>query len=536
MKIRNILMGLGLASAFAACQKGDLTTNPNIGSSASATLLLNAISVRMASGGGSTINGNGATTTETGALPEGLMGGIYKYGQYYLSNYSYYWGTNAYNWSYSATHYEMLKYVRLLDAQAAIQYPSSPTTNIYAGLAKFYRAYAYIWLAQRVGDIPMTGNEENKQPEYRTQKEVYKMSLALLDTANTIIGNLLSGGAISGSTVVDASGDIFGLTYLQWQKIVNAYKIRTLISLSKRADDNADLLIKEQFAAIIGNTAKYPLPVYNTDNMVYKYNSVNAYPLYQNSYNNYMNVSKTYLDLTTTNSDPRTFAVATPAPAQITAGKSVSDFSAYIGADPNTGIGQLFTNSPNGAYSFLNYNRYFTSQTGANAEAYILIGYPELCFNIAEGINRGWATGDAASWYGKGIDASLAMYNLTNGQQLNIGDLNGNALGTVTVDITTFKNKVAYASGTAGLRQILEQKYVALFLNSNWEAYYNWRRTGIPAFAKGGDGIGTTGGQIPRRWEYPSTEATENKTNYQAAIQSQFGGTDDVSLDTWLTK
>ncbi|MFT4202273.1 MAG: SusD/RagB family nutrient-binding outer membrane lipoprotein [Chitinophagaceae bacterium] len=546
MKLKNILTGLSLAAVLVGCQKGDLTSNPNLGSSASSTLLLNAITVRMAAGGGAVLNAAGATTSETGAVPEILTGGVYKYDQYYLSNYSYYWGTNTYTWSYSATQYDMLKYVDLLEEQAAVQFSSAPTTNIYAGLAKFFRAYAYIWLTQRVGDIPTTGSEDNLQPEYTTQKEVYRTSLALLDSANTIIGNLIStSSTISESTVVDESGDIFGLTYLQWQKTINAYRIRTLISLSKRADDDdgTDLGIKDQFATIINDATTYPLPTSNSDNLVFKYNSTNYYPLYQNAYNMYINICKTYLDLTTANEDPRTFAVATPASQQLDNGKTISDFAAYQGADANDGISTLYTESASGAYSFFNYNRYFTSSLGttvsstdATPEPYILIGYPELCFNIAEGINRGWASGDAASWYVNGIDASLELYGLTDGGSYNVSDSAGNSLGSVTVDITTFENNVAYLGSTDGLQQILEQKYVAMFMNSGWEAYYNWRRTGYPSFSEGGSGIGTSGYTIPRRWQYPSSEQTENATNYQSAIQSQFGGSDDVTADMWLTK
>ncbi|MEJ0102964.1 MAG: hypothetical protein WDO19_10560 [Bacteroidota bacterium] len=65
----------------------------------------------------------------------------------------------------------------------------------------------------------------------------------MLDTANTILGGLPAANTVA--------GDIFGLTNLQWRKVVNTYKLRVLISLSKRADDNADLNIKSQFAAML---------------------------------------------------------------------------------------------------------------------------------------------------------------------------------------------------------------------------------------------------------------------------------------------
>ena len=531
MKIKHFIYTGSVAALclFASCQKGNLYDNPNAGNILNTSVYLNAITNRIYSGGG-IIEGS------TGAVSEKPWSDVNKYDQYYSSNYSYYQGVNTYNWSYTATHYDMLKYINLMEKQAAVENPSSPKTNVYAGLSKFFRAYSFIWLAQRVGDIPMdeAGVAGIYQPKFNTQKQVFQKSLALLDTANTIIGDLIKKGNI-GSVVVNSSGDIFGMTYLQWQKVINTYKLRVLISLSKRADDNADLNIKSQFAELIDN-ANRPVMTSNADNMNYIFNSVNTYPLFNNAYNSYGNICKTYLNLTTASSDPRTFMIATPAPGQIAAGKSVGDFTAYVGADPNLNLGSLAENSGKGQYSFMNYLRYYTSNTGANCEPFTLIGYPEMCFNIAEGINRGWAAGDAGAWYLKGINASLNTYRLTQGQSVPIGNFGGSQIGTVTIDINTFLSKVAYQGGSNGLTQILQQKYIAMFNNSGWEAFYNYRRTGVPAFAQGGSGIGSSNNMIPRRWQYPLYEINENNDNYQSAIQSQFGGKDDVMQDTWLTK
>jgi hypothetical protein len=96
---------------------------------------------------------------------------------------------------------------------------------------------------------------------------------------------------------------------------------------------------------------------------------------------------------------------------------------------------------------------------------------------------------------------------------------------------------VAYkGNDAAGLEQILNQKYIAFFQNSGWEAFYNWRRTGLPkTFISTGSGINATG-KIPRRWQYSVDEQTYNTENYKAAIMAQFGGTDDLNKDLWLTK
>ena len=173
--------------------------------------------------------------------------------------------------------------------------------------------------------------------------------------------------------------------------MINTYRLRVLISLSKRATDNADLQIPQQFAAIVSNPTKYPVMTSNSDNMVYKYNATNRYPIFSlgyNPYNNFSNIGATYLNITTTTQDPRTFIAATPAPAQITGGKTVSDFTAYVGSDINLSQATLLNNSNDGAYSFANYNRYYPSSTGANAEPFVFIGYSEMCFNIAEGIKQ----------------------------------------------------------------------------------------------------------------------------------------------------
>ncbi|MFC4231354.1 SusD/RagB family nutrient-binding outer membrane lipoprotein [Parasediminibacterium paludis] len=540
ISLKNSLAVIAIAIAVitTSCQKGDLLSNPNAVSATSSVppaLLLNHITYSLYAGGGVTDGRSGAVNEIPWDLP-------FIWSQYHVSNYQYYRGNNFYNWSATATNYDMLRYASLMEQQAISQFGSTP--NPYPALAKFFKAYSFIWLTQRVGDIPMTqaGDPNNLTPTYNTQHDVYKNSLALLDTANTLLGKLVSLGY---NSVV--GGDIYNFTTLQWQQVVNAYKLRVLISLSKRAVDNADLNIPGQFATIINNPSQYPLFGSNSDNLVFKFNTAyNGYPIWTRGngpYNNYSNICKTFLDTLTAYHDPRTFIAATPAPAQITAGKSISDFTAYVGADINTPIATLFSNGSTLAtsiYSYANYKRYYAGSPAgavANAEPYIIIGYPEMCFNIAEAINRGWVSGTAATWYTNGIKASLGVYGLTQGQTYTVGDGTGKTLGTVTIDINTFLNNVAYAGDNAvGLNQILTQKYVAFFQNSGWEAFYNWRRTGVPTFAQGGVGIGTPTGLIPRRWQYPTDELNYNTTNCKAAITSQFGGVDDLTKDTWLTK
>jgi hypothetical protein len=552
-----LVLSIIVCGGIAGCQKGDLLDNPNAATSSTTvppTLILNRITNEIYQGGG-VIDGK-AGDGNAGYQFEGpWSSNIVKWDQFIVSNYSYYWGNNAYTWSNTATNYAIVKYVNLMQQQVQKQFGSSP--NPYSALAYFFNAYAFIWYTQRVGDIPLTqaGNPTlYPHPTYNSQHDVYQISLSLLDTANTLMGALITSPSVANS-LVDPTGDIFGLTYLQWQKVINTYKLRVLISLSKRAQDNADLNIPTQFANIIANPTKYPIMSGNSDNLANQFlgaPSANNYPLFPNytPFPNYATMCNTWLNLTTSTEDPRTFIAAGPAPAQITGGKLIGDFTAYVGADIGLDFSTLTTNSSAGMYSYHNYLRYYGNASGPNVsgstcEPYIIVGYPEMCFNIAEAANLGWIPGGGSTWYTNGIMASMNLYGLADGVSVPISlpifsppDLT-NSPGSVVVNVTNFLNNpaVVYAGDNpAGLNQIWQQKYVAFWQNSGWEAYYNWRRTGVPAMSQGGSGIGTANNMIPLRWEYPTDEAVNNATNYNAAIQSQYGGTDLVTGVMWLIK
>ncbi|MDR1368917.1 MAG: SusD/RagB family nutrient-binding outer membrane lipoprotein [Dysgonamonadaceae bacterium] len=528
-----LLTILTVVISFTSCFDGDLYQNPNASERATPSAVLNHLTANM-------------------VLDDEMpYGAAHRTNQYYVSNYSYYWGSNYYNWTSTVERYEILRYAVKLDEEAQRQYDEE--LNIYQALSKFYKAYSAIWFSQRVGDIPFkeAGDPMNLTPKFDTQQEVYAEALTLLKEANTVMQTLItqsSAYSVSGNAVLDQSGDIFGLTNLQWQKVINSYRLRILISLSRRAEDTPNLAVKEAFREILNNPSQNPIMESNTDNLAYKFNAAyNPYPTFNSkSYTYGANISKTILDITTSTQDPRTFIYGTPAPAQYkVAAKPISDFTAYAGASTNTPQAVLnagtdtkgTTDEDQGEYSYVNYKRYFSSQDGSSAEPYIVIGYSEMCFNIAEAIARGWVSGDAESWYNKGINASLQLYGISDGSTIVVGDRQGGTLGSVTADPGTFLNNVAYKGNNAGgIEQIVTQKYVSMFNNSGFEAFYNWLRTGYPTFQEGGDGIGTADKKLSRRWMYPSDEISHNNENYLSSIQQQYAGRDVVTDNTWLNK
>ncbi len=468
-----------------------------------------------------------------------------KASQFIVSNYTYY-GLNQY-WTGSANlNYGSIRNVLAMEKEA--RRLAGTDDNPYHALGLFFRAYFFVTMSEKVGDLPMTEALQglnNPSPKYDTQKDIFKQSLAWLDSSNTMLSSFLSKGFL------EFSGDFFYKERLdvplagsngrdalaEWQKVVNSYKLRVLIELSKHADD-ADLKVKEQFAAIVNNQDQYPVFTSNDDNLQYVYNSqYNYYPDNPTNYGNNagrLNLAATLETTLGQLHDIRAMIFGEPARGL---GFGDTDYRSFVGGKSGEDVSTLATQSGAGKLSLYNYNHFYTTLTG---EPTLILSYAEVCFDIAEAINRGWITGNAEEWYKKGTTAMFAFYGIKDGDNqvvLQKPDGSGGIIYTVPFSFTEYFNQplVKYKGDNAdGLTQILTQKYLAYARNSGLQAYYQWRRTGIPDF-DAGPGTGN-GGKIPLRYQYPSNEITANGTNLTAALQSQYGGNDDINGVMWLIK
>lgn len=493
-------------------------------------------------------NANKPVSVPASLLLNGVLNDMYdepysdyeKWNQYYIINYDYY-GNNRYDFGEGTNYYSTLKNVVKMEEEA--RKAGLPEVNPYSAMGKFFRAYFFTKMSLQVGDIPMAEalkGLDNFTPVYDPQKKVFQQAFLWLDSANTQLGSLAS--------VKDNNlqGDFYFSNNLsKWQKVINTFRLRLLINLSKKFDD-PDLSIKQQFSKIVTDKTQYPVMESMSDNLEYEY----IFPtnLYPNNPGNFgfdalrYNSSATYLGLLTQLKDPRVFVTTEPATALVSAGKSPTGFDAFVGASPGEDLGAMYIKTNNGQYSLLNRKRYYDTYTG---EPSIQIGYPEMLFNIAEAINRGWITsgplGGAEEYYKAGIKASMAFYSIPESGSLTVYFLHpGASLGTydsysVNADFNSYYNQsaVKYAGDNpTGLTQLLDQKYLALFRHSGLEAYYQFRRTGVPDFTTG-PGTGNSG-RIALRFQYSGTEKTANEANYKSALQSQYGGNDDINGKMWL--
>jgi hypothetical protein len=557
-KLKNIFLLLTGALVIVSCNKQVTADQPNPNNPTSVTpqLILGTILTSM-----SGLSGSGGT---------GSLGGIQswdyvqQWNQYHCQNFSYS-GNNIYSWVQSTkkdqvantaagpfNSYLVLK--NELQMENAINARGGSKVNPYEAIGRFVKAYYYYNMTSLMGDVPLTQALGTSQtPSYTPQEQVYVYVLNQLDSANSDLATLIANSDNTLSVGGTAQDIYYGGNLTKWQKLVNAFTLRVLISLSPKASD-ATLNVPGRFANIMSHPSQYPLFAAQTDDFAFNYNpggtptsgTYSIYPLNPVAYGGNatkVNMADTYVSSLTSLNDPRVFVTCDPAwglpglnPANPT------QFKYFVGASTGLDLGTMSTNATAGLYANINRKRYYSNYTG---DPDVLVGYKEMLFNIAEGIERGWAGGNAETFYKTGITESFKFYGL-DVTQTNFTayflPAAANSLTKIAPYPFTFNWANYYAQPTVQLsstpataiNQVVLQKYIAMFENSGYEAYYNWRRTGVPAF-EGGTGVGNNG-VIPIRWTYPTSEQTQNTANWNAALQNQGFSADDVNQKIWLLK
>ncbi|MBJ6368060.1 SusD/RagB family nutrient-binding outer membrane lipoprotein [Snuella sedimenti] len=413
-------------------------------------------------------------------------------------------------------------YASLRNVDKMVEEAEKTNSQEYIILAKFYRARFYLEMTRRMGDIPFSESlkgVDNPQPKYDSQKSVYIQCLKWLDEANTELGDFI---ATNPAATLD--GDLyFNGNLKQWQKLINVYTLRILVSLSKKANDS-DVNVQGRFAAIIGNPSKYPLMTGLSDNAMFEYSGEEgfkqSYQPEQAVYKDAVVYASTYIDLLKGKEDPRLMVVADPTKDALDEGADEAtvraDFDSYEGADISAAGSESSSRKLDGDFSFPNEDKYwnFVGQPG------IWMSYWEQEFCIAEAAHRGWISANAADHYNNAITASMEWYGVESDK---IADY--------------IANRQPYITGDAGLTRLLEQKYIAFAENSGKESLFTYRRTGVPNFIFSSfNGLDPSlGEKYPVRGSYPSSERDNNFSNYNAALISQFGSeNNDVDQVIWL--
>ncbi|MDH3650095.1 MAG: SusD/RagB family nutrient-binding outer membrane lipoprotein [Saprospiraceae bacterium] len=135
-------------------------------------------------------------------------------------------------------------------------------------------------------------------------------------------------------------------------------------------------------------------------------------------------------------------------------------------------------------------------------DPYMIMNHAEVEFLLAEALERGMGSGisgTAQEHYEAGVKSAMQMYTPYDA-----------SLSVTDDQVATYLSQYAYGITKPGLEMIGEQMWVSKFFNW-WEAWSDWKRTGYPALIPNTtDQSNVTGGEIPRRLQYPAGEVASN--------------------------
>lgn len=423
-------------------------------------------------------------------------------------------GENAgqiYNWQRG----DFDAYSNLRNVTKMIEEAERINDKTYVALGKFFRAYYFYETSVRFGDVPYSEALKGESsslfmPKYDTQKEVFKGILAELKEASDIL---------TANPSVIAGDIIYGGNSSNWVKAINAYRLKVLMALSNHESDT-ELNVKTEFAGIVSSKPLFTNISGDDAQLVFLNQEGNRYPEFNaSSYGSGMYMDSTFIQRLQERKDPRLFVVATQTRLGKEQGKALDDFSSYEGGDPIAPYARVNDKAVAGKLSKV-LERYTQDPT---AEPFVLIGYAEQQFLIAEAIVRGWISGNAETAYENGIRSGFKFYeNYAKG----IGSFVAEDKVAAYLEQPIVKLS-SVTTSQAKLERIMMQKYLRSFHQGSLSSYMDHLRTGYPEFRKGANV------KTAYRWMYPQAEYNTNTSNVSAAIEKQFSGSDNIHAKTW---
>lgn len=396
-------------------------------------------------------------------------------------------------------------YDNMRDVNNIIIQSEASGENNYKGVALVMKSWMFSLATDAYGDVPYSqaiqAKEGENYPAYDPQEQIYDGILADLKEASGLFGS--SSESVAGDIIF--KGDVE-----KWKKLANSLRIRALMRISRKRDVSAEL------KAIVDNPAQYPIFESVADNAVYTFRatSPDQFPLHTSrigSFNEFR-ASKTLMDALLLLNDPRLPIFFRPTPDSETSVNPV-----YVGI-PN-GMNDVDALQYNGGPQFQSrigalYYEQAVSTQGLDIAKGVVMTYAELQFLLAEAAEKGLIGGDAKTFYENGVNASFAFYGLDT-----------------PADYLTRQETVYEGTQQEKLTKIGIQKWISLYFQG-LEAWFDWRRTGIPALTPAVSNQNND--LIPVRFRYPIIEQSLNSNSYDAAIQRQ--GADDLNTKMWHLK
>ncbi len=412
--------------------------------------------------------------------------------------------TNTFNQGIWNNAYTNLKNYNYIEQQSAAQ--KQPYAQ---AMAKIMKAFHFQILVDTYGNIPYTSALQGlntPQPTYDTGVAVYEDLFKQIDAALALFADgdkqAAAGATINnpGANDIMFKGDIG-----KWRRFANTLKLRMILRQSEKADRQTFIqsalavlkaspygFLKAGESAAINpgyvNSSNQQNPLYATFG-----NGVNGQPVENN---NVYRAGRYALNFLISTQDDRIFGFYNPV--------SGNAFNAtFFGTIAPVVNSQTSSIGPGVLQS-------------ATQDA-IIMSSVEALFLQAEAVQRGYIVGNAKTLYESAITQSY--------KYLGIEDDQGTAEDYARAFLDSGNPNVTWDVATNKLTLILTQKWNSLNGIAPFEAWSDFRRTGIPAVPISQD-PSTSVKQIPARLLYPQTETQYNETAVKAqGADSQFDKT-----------
>ncbi len=373
-----------------------------------------------------------------------------------------------------------------------------------AGIALLMKAYNYQILVDAFNNIPYRDALKGTafiQPKYDDGKAVYDSLFIAVDRAIQYLSL-----PIDATNASPATADIvFGGNTAMWIKFANTLKLRMLIRISGVADRAAFVAAEMAKPGFTGSNANFLAAGENVQSTPgYLKTAGKLNPFYENygytaanaraGNHDFYTYNKFFVDMLKGNFDPRIDRLAyTPTNGGGHVGVPFGEGNDVYIYTKVSGFGPAFLPQDGTVTASSLYTRPQTLMTAA-----------ESFFLQAEAVSRTLLASNmsAQQLYEAGITESF--------KQLGVPSATAAAVTYYSQAV----NNVSYASSTNKLTAIRIQKWVALTNYSGFEAWAEYRRTGVPSVPPSTRTL--FGTQQPARLLYPLSEYSSNTVNANA--------------------
>ena len=382
----------------------------------------------------------------------------------------------------------------LYDFQNIININSSPETQgkeigngsnaNQIAIARILKVYRYMYITDQYGAIPYSDALSGKaQPTYDSQESIYtsffkelREASAQFDNGNPVLGDVIYNGDNS-----------------KWVKFANSLRIILALRISKANETIA----RTELADAISK----PIFTDNSDNAVIGFPGGAFKNPWYNLYDgrNDFGISKTLVDVMVANNDKRLGAFG--------------DLNAS-----NTVKGVPYGLNRESVLEFTNANSDWSKvlSVGNRSEnsPLVLLSAAHVFLARAEAAQRGFTSESVSNLYSEGLQNSWREWGVFDQSAFN-----------------TYINSSEVSLATNPLEKICTMRWISFFPNGN-QGWAEWRRTGFPVLVPAVAATNSSK-QIVRRFVYPVTESTLNKSSYSAAVSTINGGDSQDSKVWW---